>query len=150
VKSSRMHAARFAAMLVAASAAPAQAEVIAGTTIGWSWPGYGIFVPIRYGPYGFGWVGPWLPCNAGPCIDNPYLRRAIQRELALFEYRNELEERSQRVLQSYGRPPYGARGDLPPPTPEAQVQPAYRGSGEIRLEFSGTGQPRQEFEGTLR
>jgi hypothetical protein len=86
----------------------------------------------------------------GACVDNPYLRRAIQRELAQLEHLRELEERAQRGLQSYGTPLYAARGDWPPPTPEAQVQPAYRGSGEIRPEFSGTGQPRQDFVGPIR
>lgn len=150
MKSSRNLAAVFAAVLVAAGIAPLRAQVIAGTTIGWGWPGFGPNVPVLYGQYWYGWNGPWWPCSTGACVDNPYLRRAIQRELARLEYRSELDERAQRVLQSYGRPPYSARGDWPPPTPEAQMQPAYRGSGEIRPEFSVTGQPRQESGGPLR
>jgi hypothetical protein len=150
VKQSRIVAAVFAGLLAAAGAAPSRAEVAAGATIGWGWPGYGLDVPHRYGPYWHGWVGPWGPCGASACVDNPYLRRAIQRELAQLEYLRELEERPRRGLQSYGTPPYGARGGWPPPTPEAQVQPAYRGSGEIRPEFSGTGQPRQDPAGPPR
>ncbi|MGZ9031837.1 MAG: hypothetical protein ACXW2G_10710 [Burkholderiaceae bacterium] len=84
------------------------------------------------------------------CADNPHLRRAIQRELTQLEHLREIEERAQRVLESYGTPLYGAGRDWPPPTPEAQVQPSYRGSGEIRPEFSGTGRPHKDFAGPLR
>jgi len=140
----------FAGLLAATGAVPSQAQVAAGATIVWDWPGNGPYLPYRYGPYGYGGIGPWGPCSAVGCVDNPYLRRAIQRELAQLEFRSELEERARRGLQSYGRPPYGARDDWPPPTPEAQVQPAYRGSGEIRPEFTGTGQPRQDLAGPPR
>ena len=150
MKQSHILAAMFAGVLAAAGVVPSQAQLAAGATIGWGWPGYGPYVPYRYGPYWYGWTGPWGPCSAGACVDNPYLRRAIQRELAQLEHQRELDERAQRGLQSYGTPLYGARGDWPPPTPEAQVQPAYRGSGEIRPEFSETGQPRQDFAGPLR
>ena len=150
MKQWRIAAAVFAGALAAAGAAPSQAQVAAGATIGWGWPGYGPYMPYRYGPYWHGWIGPRGPCGAGACIDDPYLRRAIQRELAQFEYLRELEERAQRGFQSYGTPPYGARGNWPPPTPEAQVQPAYRGSGEIRPEFSGTGQLHRDSAGRPR
>jgi hypothetical protein len=150
VKQSRILAAMFAGLLAATGAVPSQAQVAAGATIGWGWPGDGPYLAYRYGPYRYGWIGPWGPWSAGAWVDNPYLRRAIQRELAQLEYRSELEERAQRGFQSYGRTLYGARGDWPPPTPEAQVQPAYRGSGEIRPEFSGTGLPRQDLAGPLR
>lgn len=150
MKQLRFVAAVFAAVLTAAGAAPSQAQVAAGAIIEWGWPGYGPFVPYRYGPYWYGRSGPWGVCGPGACVDNPYLRRAIQRELAQLEYRRELEERAQRGFQSHRIPLYGARGDLPPPTPEAQVQPAYRGSGEIRPEFSGTGRSLQDSAGPPR
>jgi hypothetical protein len=150
VKQSRIVAAVFAGVLAAAGAAPSQAQAAAGVTIGWGWPGHAPWAPSRYGPYWNGWIGPWGPCGASACVDDPYLRRLIQRELAQLEYLRELEERAQRSFQSYGTPRYGARGDWPPPTPEAQVQPAYRGSGEIRPEFSGTGQLRQDSAGPPR
>ena len=150
MKQSRIVAAVFAGVLAASGAASSQAQVAAGATIGWGWPGDGPYLPYRHGPHWYGWAGPWGPCGGSACVDNPYLRRAIQRELAQFEYLRELEERAQRGFQSYGTPQHGARGDWPPPTPEAQVQPAYRGSGEIRPEFSGAGQPRQDAAGPLR
>jgi hypothetical protein len=148
VQLSRIVAAVLAGVLATAGAAEPQTQVVAGATAGW--PAYGTYGPFHYGPFGYGWIGPWGPCGAGACVDGPYLRRAIQRELAQLEYLRELDERAQRGLQSYGLPPYGARGDWPPPTPEAQVQPAYRGSGEIRPEFSSAGQPRQDAAGPLR
>lgn len=150
MKQSHILAAVFAGTLAAAGVVPSQARVVAVATIGWGWPGYSPYLPSRYGPYGYGWTGRWGACNAGACIDNPYLRRAIQRELGQLEHLRELEERAQRGTQSYGTPHYGARGDWPPPTPEAHVQPAYRGSGEIRPEFSRSGQPRGDFADPLR
>ncbi len=147
---SRIVAAVFAVVLAAAGVAPSQAEVAAGATVGGGWPGHGSFAPNRYRAYWFGWTGPWGPCGAGACVDDPYLRRAIRRELAHLEHLRDLEERAQGGLPPYAVPPYGVRGDWPPPTPEAQVQPAYRGSGEIRPEFSGVGEPRQDAAGQPR
>jgi hypothetical protein len=150
VKLSRVVAVMFAGVLAAVGAAESEAQVSAGATIGWSWPGHGPFGPYRYGPYGYGWIGPWGPCGAGACVDSPYLRRAIQRELAQLEYLREIEERAQHGFPPAGTPLYGVRRDWLPPTPEAQIQPAYRRSGEIRPEFSQTGQPRQDSAGPPR
>ena len=151
MKESRIVAAVFAGVVAAAGAVPSHAQLAARATMGWGWPGNGPYAPYLHGRYWYyGWASPWGPCGAGACVDNPYQRRAIQRELAQLEHLRELEERAQRGLQSYGTPLSGARGDLPPPTPEAQVQPAYRGSGTIRPEFSGSGQPRQDLVGPIR
>jgi len=150
VKQSHIVAAVFAGLLAATGATSSQAQVATGATIGWGWPAYDPHAPYRYGPYRHGSIGPWEHCGTSVCVDDRYLRRAIQRELERFEHLRELEERTQRGPHLYGTPLYGARGDWPPPTPEAQVQPAYRGSGEIRPEFSGTGQPRQDPAWLLR
>ncbi len=141
----------FAGMLAATAAAAAPPQVAAGATVVWGPPGAGAWVPYRYEPYGWNAsLGLWGPCGARACVDSPYLRRAIQRELAQFEHLREIEARSQRGLSTYAMPLYGPRSDWPPPTPEAQVQPAFRGSGEIRPEFSGSGQPRQDLAAPLR
>ena len=150
MKQSRIVAAVFGGVLAAVGAAESEAQVAAGVTVGWAWPGYGPYAPHRYGPHGYGWIGPWAPCGVGACVDSPYLRRAIQRELAQLEYLRALEERARHGFTSAGVPLYGVRRDLLPPTPEAQVQPAYRGSGEIRPEFGGAGQPRQDSAGPPR
>jgi hypothetical protein len=150
VRQSRIVAAVFAVVLAAAGAAQSRTQVAAGVTVDWGWPGYGPRAPHRYGPYGYGWIGPWGPCGAGACVDDPYLRRAIRRELEQYEHLLELEERARRGFPSDGSPPYGTRRDWLPPTPEAQVQPEYRGSGEIRPEFNRAGQPRQDSVGPPR
>lgn len=143
MKHSRIVAAVFAGALAVVVAATSHAQVSAGAVVDWG-PWYGPFAPNRYGLSGYGWIVPWGPCGAGGCIDDPYLRRAIRRELEQLEYHRELEERARRGLAPDGSP-YGARRDGLAPTPEAQVQPAYRGSGEIRPEFSRVGEPRQSF-----
>jgi hypothetical protein len=129
--SSQRLRALLASILVAASTS-APAQYVSGV-IGWGWPGYG--------PYWPGYVGPLAPCGFSGCADNPYLRRAIQREIARMEFLNELEERAQRGA-ALGRLPYVHTADWPPPTPEAHIQPAYRRSGEIRPEFTSSGTPR--------
>lgn len=130
-----------AVVLAATGAAPLRAQVVVGTSFAWGWPAYAPNLPYRYGAPWIGWsghCGPWL------CVDSPYLRRAIQREIAQIEHLRDLEERTQPSLHSLGRPLlYLAGGGWPPPTPEAHVQPAYRGSGGILPEFSATGQPRE-------
>ena len=150
MKQSRVVAAVFAGVLAAVGAAESQAQVAAGATVGWGWPGYGPYGPYRYGLYGYGRIGPWGSCGFGACVDSPYVRRAIRRELEQLEYLRELEERAQWGFPPAGTPLYGLRRDWVPPTPEAQVQPAYRDSGEIRPEFSRAGQPRQDSAGPPR
>ena len=148
MKQSRIVAAVLSGAL-AVVATTSQAQVAPGAVVDWGWPWYGPSVPYGYGLYGYGWIAPWGPCGAGACVDDPYLRRAIRRELQRLEYHRELEERAKRGFPPAG-PLYGWRGDWPPPTPEAQVQPAYHGSGEIRPEFSHAGEPRQDSAGPPR
>jgi hypothetical protein len=152
VKQSRIFAVVFAGALAASGAERSAAQVTANAAVGWGWgwPSYGVVVPVRCGPSSLGWAGPWGACGAGVWVDDPWVRRAIQRELAQYEHLREIEERAQRNIQSYGVPLQGPRGDWPPPTPESQVQPAFRGSGEIRPEFSGAGQFRQDAAGAPR
>ena len=148
MKQSRVVAAVFAGVLAAGGAAESQAEVAAGVTF--SWPGYGPSALHRYGLYVYGWIGPWGSCGVGACVDNPYVRRAIRRELEQLEHLRELEERAQWGFPPADTPLHGLRRDWVPPTPEAHVQPAYRDSGEIRPEFSHAGQPRQDPAGPPR
>jgi len=144
VKQSGVIAIVLAGVLAVQPVAEPRAEVAAGVSLSWGWPGYGSYPLYRDGLYGYGWIGPRGGCGAGACIDDPYLRRAIRRELELHEHVRDLEERSRRGYPPEGTLLYGERRDLPPPTPESDVQPDYRGSGEIRPEFSGAGQPRRD------
>ncbi len=150
MKQSRILAVALVGVLASAGVVSSQAQVVAGAAIGWGWIGYGPYMPYGRGPYGYGWIGLWGPCSAGACASNPYLRRAIQRELARLEFLHELEEHAQPDLPLNGNSLYGVRGERPPPTPEAQMQPAFRGSGDIRPEFSRTGQLRQGPAGEQR
>lgn len=150
MKPTRIVATVFAGMAAVATAAASPPEVAAGATVFWGWPGPGPWVPHRPELHWNASLGLWGPCGARACVDNPYLRRAIQRELAQFEHRREIEARSQRGFTTQATSLYGPRSDWPPPTPEAQVQPAFRGSGEIRPEFSGSGLPRQDLATPLR
>jgi hypothetical protein len=152
VKQSRIAAGLFAGALAAAGVGESLAQAAVGAGIGWGWgaPAFGPYAPYGYGPYGHGWVGPFGPCGVAGCIDDPYLRRAIRRELEQQELRRELEERARSGFPGAGPPAYGLRRDPAPPTPESQLQPAYRGTGEIRPEFRDAGQARPESTGPTR
>jgi hypothetical protein len=150
VKQSRVAAAALLiGALTAALASASQAQVAAGAAVGWGETWYAPLAPYRYGGFGYGWSGAWASCGAAACVDDPYLRRAIRREIDQQEHLRELEERARRGFAPTA-PLYDARRDWPPPTPEAQVQPAYRGSGEVLPQFSGSGQPRQDFAAPAR
>jgi hypothetical protein len=147
VKPSRIAASLIAGALAATAAADSRAQAAVGVGIGWGWGGP-VYGP--HAPFGYGWVGPFGPCGVVGCFDDPYLRRAIRRELEQQELRRELDERARAGFPGAGAPAYGPRRDPAPPTPESQLQPAYRGTGEIRPEFRGAGQPRSESPGTNR
>jgi hypothetical protein len=75
-------------------------------------------------------------------VDSVELRRAVRRELQLQELRRELEADSVAgALRGRGSA-FGVRRDPPPPTPESEMQPRYRGSGEVRPEYRRAGQAR--------
>jgi len=70
------------------------------------------------------------------------LRRAVRREIQSQELRRELELRAGDGSARGGERVYGVRRDPPPPTPESELQPRYRGAGEVRPEFRNAGQAR--------
>jgi hypothetical protein len=137
-----MLAAFSAALLAAPGAAFAQSDTAVGVGAVWPRPGYGPYGPYPYGPYPYGGYGPWGPCLYGPCADNMELRRAVRRELQLQELRRELEQGSGYGPSSSGGGGFGVRRDPPPPTPESEMQPRFRGSGEVRPEYRSAGQAR--------
>jgi hypothetical protein len=74
---------------------------------------------------------------------------AVQLRLTLDRYRRaqELRERPAQSEQpglgpSYG--PWGPQRYTPPATPEANIQPAYRGASQLRPQFEQTIQPIDE------
>ncbi len=137
VRRMAMLAACSAALLAAPGFALAQTDAWVGVGAVWPWPAYG-----PYGPYPYGGYGPWGPCLSGPCVDNVELRRAVRRELQRQELRRDLEQGSGYGPMRGGRSGFGVRSDPPPPTPESEMQPRYRGSGEVRPEYRSAGQAR--------
>lgn len=130
----------FAALYLAFPGAPhdvlAQGDVATGGWVVWQWPVYG-----PYAPYPYGGFAPWASCMHWPCVDGGQLRRDFRREMRAQELRRTLDLRADREapreLQYFGMPRY-----LPPPTPESQVQPRYRGSGDVRPEYQHANQAR--------
>ena len=125
------------ALLVSPGTAFAQPGAAIGGGVGWMWPGYG-----PNGPYPYGGYAPWSTCWPGPCADGIWLRSAIRRDLQQQELRRELERRAGAGFPQGGDSLYGAPRYVPPPTPESQVQPAYRGSGDVRPEYRNSGHAR--------
>jgi hypothetical protein len=113
--------------VVATAAATAAAQTVNGV-VAWGWPVAGPFWP------GFG--APVGACAIGGCTDGPALRRAIQREITRMQFLSELDARSNATFGHIHRT------EAPPPTPDAHIQPAYRGSGEILPQFRQVGEPR--------
>ena len=150
-RAARVFATLCVALLGASSPALARSEVVIGA--GTVWPGpvvgpyplypYGGY-PYPYGayPYPYGAYAPWGPCLPGSCVDDVQLRRAVRRELERQDLRRELELREGGGFPRGAGSPYGAPRPTPPPTPESQLQPRYRGSGDVRPEFQDAGQLR--------
>jgi hypothetical protein len=91
-----------------------------------------------YWSYPYGVYAPWMTCAPGFCPDALELRRVIRRELQRQENLRELEE----TQGGFSRPGESIRvipRYLPPPTPDWQVQPGYRGSGDVRPEYGNAG-----------
>ncbi len=86
---------------------------------------------------------PQGPCAMGICADHAALGRSLRRELQQQELRRELDARAESAARAPNPNPYLAPRYLPPPTPDSQLQPRYRGTGEIRPEFQRNSQARQ-------
>jgi len=130
-----MGVASFAVFLAGAGAALAQpGMVISGAA---AMPGlpYGPVAPYAYGMY-----APWGPCPSGRCADSASVRRYIAREIRLQELRNAPGVPVGGGFTPPGESPYGAPRYLPPPTPESELQPSYRGSGDVRPEYRDAGE----------
>lgn len=132
-----------AAILIAALNGEARGQWVVVAAPGWAWPVTGIAGtwPGLYGPWG---------CLSASCLEDARVRRAIQREVARLQWLAERDEHAQAALLSGSRSPHPDRSHMLPVTPEAHVQPAYRGTGEIRPEFRDSGLPLREFPGSAR
>ena len=80
------------------------------------------------------------------CAPGYRCRDPIQSRLELERYgrAQELRERATQIDPRIYGPDYGPWGPqryIPPATPEANIQPAYRGASRLRSEYEQSGQP---------
>jgi len=91
-------------------------------------------------PLGAGLYNPWLGCDAlYGCYDSHRLRLELDRDRRL----QELRERAAPGSRTYeaGEGPWGQQRYIPPATPESSIQPAYRGTGQLRPEYEQAARP---------
>ena len=97
-------------------------------------------VGAYYGvPMARGMYDPWFSCALPYRCGDP-----VQMRLELERYRRtqELRERatqSEPRIDGPGDGPWGRQRYVPPATPEANIQPAYRGASRLRPEYEQTG-----------
>ncbi len=106
--------------------APPVAAGTGGAVVVYGWPnwaGAGLVYPWYFAP------GPCLayaPCAAWAWEDRRPWRRPVAPEPQVFDEQN---------LWATSGSPWGYLRRLPPPTPESQIQPAYRDASTIRPEY---------------
>lgn len=84
---------------------------------------------------------PWFSCTAPyRCHDPVQLRLELERYRRMQELR---EQATQPEPRAYGPGdgPWGPQRYIPPATPEANIQPAYRGTSLLRPEYEQSAQP---------
>lgn len=79
------------------------------------------------------WVD--IPCVGSHCVDSNRLRLQLRRELRAQALRDDRDGALARRAVGPSPSLYRSPRYVPPPTPAAQVQPRYRGSGDIRPEY---------------
>ena len=118
--------------ILAAAALLAASGAIAGGV------GLAYRVPLAFGIY-----DPWLTCTPPyGCYDAAQLRIELERDRRLQELRA-LAARSEARAHGPGDGPWGRQRYLPSPTPDANIQPAYRGTGQVRPEYEHSSQVRK-------
>ena len=93
-------------------------------------------VPLARGMYAL-----WFSCTAPYwCRDSLQLRLELERQRRMEELRERATQPEPRIYE----PIYGTSGlqrYIPPATPEANIQPEYRGASQLRPEYEQSGQP---------
>ena len=121
-------------LLVTATLHAAAGELAIGGRVGMY---YG--VPLARGMY-----DPWFSCNPPyRCSNSVQLRLELERDRRMQELRERATQPEPRI---YG-PVYGTWGlqrYIPPATPEANIQPAYRGASQLRPEYEQSPRPNGE------
>lgn len=112
---------------------------------------YGPLVPVApwtgvlYAPAPYVLADPWLaaPRSAETSPSCYRYGRCSAAEIAAHRHRVDRLERLAPSAPADPRAwdPYLTRPPLPPPTPEENIRPEYRGAGVVREEFAGSGRP---------
>ncbi len=93
-------------------------------------------VPLARGMY-----DPWLSCTPPyRCRDPIQLRLELERYGRMQELRERATQSEPRIYGP-GDGPWGSQRYIPPATPEANIQPAYRGASKLRPEYEQSAQP---------
>jgi hypothetical protein len=104
--------------------------------------GVGVFygVPLTPGMY-----YPWFSCVPPyRCGDPVQMRLELERYHRMQELRGRATQPEPRIYGPVGDGPWGLQRYIPPATPEANIQPAYRGTSQLRPEYEQSGQPVRE------
>jgi hypothetical protein len=100
-------------------------------------PYYG--VPLARGIY-----HPWFSCTPPyRCRDPVQLRLELERDRRMQELRERATQPEPRIYGPVDGP-WGLQRYIPPATPEANIQPAYRGASQLRPEYERSTQPSGE------
>ena len=105
----------------------------------------GVGVGAYYGvPLARGMYYPWFSCTPPyGCRDPVQLRLELERHQRMQELRERATQPEPRIYGP-GDGIWGLQRYIPPPTPEGNIQPAYRGASQLRPEYEHSGQPRGE------
>jgi hypothetical protein len=121
-------------LLAAATLHAAAGELAMGGGVS---PYYG--VPLARGMY-----HPWFSCTPPyRCRDPVQLRLELERDRRMQELRERATQPEPRIYGP-GDGPWGLQRYIPPATPEANIQPAYRGASQLRPEYERSTQPSGE------
>jgi len=116
--------------LVVATANSAARDLVVETSAG---AHYGVPLTDMYYP--------WFACSPPyRCGDPAQMRLELERARRMQELRERAMPPEPRRYEA-GDGPWGRQPYMPPPTPAANIQPAYRGSSQLRPEYEQTGRP---------
>ena len=130
----------FGTLLATATLHAAAGELAVGGRVGTY---YG--VPLTWGMY-----DPWFSCGLPyRCRDPVQLRLELERHRRMQELRERATQPEPRI---YGPVDgiWGLQRYIPPATPEANIQPAYRAASQLRSDYEQSGQLRPEYEQSAR
>jgi len=96
-------------------------------------------VPLERGMY-----DPWFSCTPPyRCRDPVRLRLELERHRRMQELRERATQPEPRIYEP-GDGIWGLQRYIPPATPEANIQPAYRGASQLRPEYEQSARPNGE------